>query len=107
VGLVAGLLLVTLAVANRHAARLVLDPFNPDTPVISVELPFYAYLFAMLIVGVVLGSIATWLGQGKWRRLVRTRTHEAMRWKLESERLLRERDAGVPEQRRRLALASR
>src|SRR5262249_14602473 len=103
----AAVLLVTLAVANRHGVRLVLDPFNPETPVISAELPFYAYLFAMLIVGVVLGSTATWIGQGKWRRMVRVRTHEALRWKSEAERLTRERDAGVAEKRKHLALASR
>ena len=30
----AAAILVTLAVANRHAVRLVLDPFRPDTPVL-------------------------------------------------------------------------
>ncbi len=42
----AGLLLVTLAVANRHDVRLALDPFHPEAPVLSLVLPFYAYLFA-------------------------------------------------------------
>lgn len=103
----AAVVLIALAVANRHEVRLVLDPFNRQAPVIFAELPFYVYLFAMLIAGVVLGSLATWLGQGKWRRLVRARTHDALRWKGEAERLMRERDAGVAERKKQLALASR
>lgn len=107
--LVAAVLLVTLAVANRHEVRLVLDPFNRQAPVIFAELPFYFYLLGMLIAGVLLGSAATWIGQGKWRRLVRARTHEALRWKGEAERLMRERDSNVSERKttKTLALASR
>jgi hypothetical protein len=104
VGFVAAVLLVTLAVANRHGVRLALDPFSPENPVISVELPFYGYLFGVLILGILLGGVATWLSQGKWRRLARVRTVDALRWKAEAERLTRERDAGVSE-RQRLAVA--
>lgn len=105
--LAAAVVLVTLAVANRHEVRLVLDPFNRQAPVVFTELPFYIYLFAMLIAGVVLGSTATWLSQGKWRRLVRVRTHESLRWKGEAERLMRERDATIAERKKQLAIASR
>ena len=56
IALPAGLLLVTLAVVNRHEVRLVLDPFQPDTPVLSLALPFYVYLFGTLLLGVVLGG---------------------------------------------------
>lgn len=101
---VAAVLLVTIAVANRHSVRLVLDPFNPQQPVISAELPFYVYLFAMLIVGVIVGGMATWLNQGRWRRLARERTREMQRYKGETERLLRERDAAVAERKQQLAL---
>jgi uncharacterized integral membrane protein len=106
VGFLFAVLLVTLAVANRHAVRLVLDPFNAQNPVIALELPFYAYLLGALIAGVVLGGIATWLSQGKWRRIARTRTQEAVRWRAEAERLIRERDASVAE-RKQLAVAGR
>ena len=92
-GFVAAVFLVTLAVANRHTVRLVLDPFNPLDPVLAAELPFYAFLFAMLIIGVILGGIATWMGQSRWRRLARSRGQDAARWRAEAERLTRERDA--------------
>ncbi len=91
----AAALLITLAVANRHAVRLVLDPFRPESPVLSVVLPFYAFLLGALLVGVLLGGAATWFSQGRWRRTARQRSGEAKRWQAEADRLTRERDADV------------
>lgn len=91
----AAVVLVTLAIANRHAVQLVLDPFRPEAPALSLVLPFYVYLFAALVVGVVLGGVATWVTQRHWRRSARTQTHEARRWHAEADRLARERDADV------------
>lgn len=85
-------LLVTLAVANRHSVQLVLDPFRPGNPVISLMLPFYAYLLGALLVGVAIGGAATWLTQARWRRSARRRTAEAQRWHAEADRLSRERN---------------
>ena len=100
----AALLLVTLALANRHAVRLVLDPFRPADPVISLVLPFYAYLFGALLLGVVIGGAATWLTQARWRRNARQRAAEAHRWQAEAGRLSREREL---EASRQLAPAGR
>lgn len=94
--------LLALAVANRHAATLVLDPFNPSAPLVSVSLPFYVYVFAALIVGVMLGGTATWLNQARWRRQARTQAAEARRWQSEADRLARERDASIAERERGL-----
>jgi uncharacterized integral membrane protein len=91
----AAALLITLAVANRHSVRLVLDPFRPETPVLSVVLPFYGFLFGALLIGVILGGTATWLSQSRWRRTARVRTGEAKRWQSEADRLTRERDAEI------------
>lgn len=98
--------LVTLAVANRHTVRLVLDPFRPEAPVISAELPFYAYLFGALLLGVIAGGSAVWLSQGHWRQTARARTQEARRWHAEADRLTRERDADVG-RAKQLAIAGR
>lgn len=98
-GFIAAVFLVTLAVANRHTVRLVLDPFNPLDPILAAELPFYAYLFAMLILGVVLGGTATWISQSRWRRLARARGQDAARWRAEAERLTRERDMQLTQRR--------
>jgi hypothetical protein len=100
-------LLITLAVANRHAVRLVLDPFRPEQPVLSVVLPFYAYLFAALLAGVVIGGLATWLSQGHWRRTSRRNTSDARRWRLEAERLAREREAELAGRAKELPAPSR
>jgi uncharacterized integral membrane protein len=100
------ILFVTLAVANRHAVRLVLDPFRPADPVLSLVLPFYAYLIGALLVGVVLGGMATWITQSRWRRSARQRAAEAYRWQAEADRLSRERDRNL-ETSRALAPAGR
>jgi hypothetical protein len=94
--------LVTLAIANRHAVTLVLDPFNPTAPLVSLSLPFYAYLFGALILGVGLGGIAAWSNQSRWRRQARIQTSEVRRWQSEADRLARERDAGVVQRGREL-----
>ncbi len=100
-------LLITLAVANRHGVRLVLDPFRPDEPVLSLVLPFYAYLFGMLLAGIMIGGFATWLTQARWRRTARRRAAEAQRWQAEADRLTRERQAQLASTGRQLAPAQR
>jgi hypothetical protein len=99
----AAALLVTLAVANRHSVRLVLDPFRPETPVLSVVMPFYGFLFGALLVGVLLGGTAVWMTQSRWRRTARVRTSEAKRWQSEADRLMRERDAEVSNRAKAIA----
>mgnify|MGYP001815307923 FL=1 len=89
------ILLVALAVINRHEVRMVLDPFKPQAPSLAVELPLYFYLFGALLIGVVIGGLAVWMGQGRWRKTARVRAQEVRRWQLEANRLARERDAGI------------
>ena len=86
----AGVALVALALANRHAVRLVLDPLTPDNPILSVEAPFFLFLFGSAIVGLLMGGVATWLGQGRWRRTARRRSQEATEWRREADRLNRQ-----------------
>lgn len=89
------LLLVTLAVTNKHAVQLKLDPFRPDDPVLALEAPFFYFLLGALILGVLLGGAATWLTQSHWRRSARSRAHDALRWRAEADRLAKERDDSV------------
>jgi len=88
--LAVAVVLIALIVANRHDALLALDPFKPDNPAITVEAPMFVLLFAALLLGVVLGGIGAWMGQGKWRALARQRTKETFRLRRDRERLLRE-----------------
>jgi uncharacterized integral membrane protein len=87
-----GAILVALAVANRNSVALILDPFRPENPALSIELPFYVYLLGALIVGVVIGGFATWMGQKHWRQTARTQGQRAARWEAEADRLNRERE---------------
>lgn len=72
------LALVALAVANRHAVPLMLDPFARDAA-LSVEVPLFVVVFAALILGVVLGGVAVWVRQGRYRRAARDAGREARR----------------------------
>lgn len=94
---VSAIFFVTLAVANRHDVTLVLDPFKPEAPVFSISAPFFLYMFAALFLGMILGGMASWFSQGKWRKTARQRTREAYKWKQEADRLTNERDV-APQQ---------
>ena len=101
-----GVLIVALAVSNRHPVQLVLDPFKPEAPALALNLPFYAYLLASLVVGVILGGMATWMGQSRWRRTARIQGQKAARYQAEADRLSRERD-DVASTGKQLAVAGR
>jgi uncharacterized integral membrane protein len=96
IGFPIGIILVAIAVSNRQPVALILDPFRPETPALSIELPFYIYLMAALVVGVVLGGVATWMGQSRWRQTARTQGRRAARWQAEADRLVREQEAVRP-----------
>jgi hypothetical protein len=98
-----GIVLITLAVTNGHRVRLILDPFRPDDPVLSLMLPFYVYLFGAVLLGVVLGGMATWMTQARWRRMARRRGADAVRWQAEADRLTRERDKQLSSARQLVA----
>jgi Lipopolysaccharide assembly protein A domain len=91
VGLPIVVVAVAIGVANAQWVRLSLDPFRPDDPVLSLELPLYAWLLGALFCGVGVGGLAMWLTQTRWRRSARRGAAEADRWKAEAERLGRER----------------
>jgi len=79
------IVIVVLAVANRHLVTLSFDPFNPTAPALSVGVPLFVLLFAALALGVMVGGLAVWFRQGRWRRLARNE-------RLEVEKLRREVD---------------
>ena len=65
------IVLVALAVANRAPVAFTLDPFNPGNPGLTVSLPLFVFLFGALALGLVIGSVATWVRQGRYRKLAR------------------------------------
>jgi uncharacterized integral membrane protein len=102
-----GAILVAIAVSNRQSVALILDPFRPENPALSIELPLYAYLLGALVVGVILGGVATWMGQSRWRQTARAQGQRAARWQAEADRLTRERDVSAASAGTDLAIASR
>lgn len=88
---VVGIPLIALTLSNRNPVELSLAhlktltfemfPFIPDT----LSLPFWYYLFAALIAGILVGGFATWVSQGRWRKAARQRTREAHEWRAKSD----------------------
>lgn len=70
-------ILIALAVANRELVAFTIDPFNPGNPALTLTLPLFVFLFLALVVGIMIGSLATWLRQGRYRKLARQRGVEA------------------------------
>ena len=58
--------------ANRQKVLISFDPFNTgDFPLPKVELPLFVVLIGTLMFGVLLGGVATWMRQGRYRRAAR------------------------------------
>lgn len=87
---------VLLSIANRHPVTFSLDPFNAAAPAWSVALPLFVLLFAALALGLVIGGIATWFGQRKWRRAARSERNNAAQLKREAESLRQRIAAAAP-----------
>jgi len=62
------IVIVAFAVANRQTVAVSFDPFSAAAPAYAANLPLFALIFIVLILGVIVGGIAAWFGQGKWRR---------------------------------------
>lgn len=74
------IVLILLSVANRQTVTLALNPFRPDDGLLSLQAPFYLFLFLALLVGVVVGSAATWFAQGRYRRRAERLEKENRKW---------------------------
>lgn len=71
------IVLILLSVANRQTTQFNLDPLDPANPAVSVELPLFVFLFMAVILGMLLGGFLMWLSQGKHRKALREKSHEA------------------------------
>jgi uncharacterized integral membrane protein len=63
--------IIAFAVANRETVTVSFDPFSSASPAYAATLPLFAVILLVLIIGVVIGGIAAWLRQSKWRRTAR------------------------------------
>ncbi len=75
--------LILISVANRQPVRFSLDPLDTVNPALSLELPLFVFLFAVFLVGMLMGGFLIWLSQGRHRRALREKSHEAEELKRE------------------------
>jgi uncharacterized integral membrane protein len=77
--------LIVFALANRQPVILNFNPLAPSEGVVTAGagVPLFLVIFGVLLVGVLLGGIATWFAQGPHRR-------DERHYKRETERLHRE-----------------
>jgi uncharacterized integral membrane protein len=66
-----GIVIIAFAVANRQSVTVSFDPFSAEHPAASLTLPLFALIIVLLIAGVVIGGLASWLRHGRWRRTAR------------------------------------
>jgi uncharacterized integral membrane protein len=78
--------IIGLAVINRAPVSLTYWP-QSFGQVQSIQLPLFVAMISALIMGVILGGMATWLAQGQHRRAERQYRREAERLRAEAERL--------------------
>jgi uncharacterized integral membrane protein len=64
-------IIIAFAVANRQSVTVSFDPFSSADPAYAATLPLFAVVMLVLIFGVVVGGVAAWIRQGKWRRAAR------------------------------------
>ncbi len=70
--------LIVFALANRHFVAVNFNPFAAaDVAAPGYGVPLFVVLYAVLLIGVLLGGIATWFAQGGHRRRERHWRREA------------------------------
>src|SRR5260370_29459936 len=60
--------LILFAVANRQWTGVSLDPFSSEPPALAIHLPLFLVILLALMLGVIVGGGAAWLGHRRWRR---------------------------------------
>ncbi len=93
-------IIIAFAMANRQSVTVSFDPFGGAEPAASVTLPLFALILLLLIIGVLIGGLASWLRQGKWRETARRfeRDLQQLRVKLAVLESAAEKPTIVPEQ---------
>lgn len=81
------ILLLIFAFANRDIVTVKFDPFaSGDIAAFAITAPLFLVLLLAIMLGVLAGSGATWLAQGKYRRAARQNRAEVDRLREEARR---------------------
>src|SRR5512146_3004509 len=65
------IVILAFALANRQMVTVSFDPFSSTSPAYAASLPLFALVFVLVILGVIIGGVASWLRQSTWRRTAR------------------------------------
>src|SRR4029079_3285343 len=81
------IIIVMFAVANREIIAVSFDPFDTAHPAFALKMPLFVLIFALVGTGVLVGGIAAWLKQHRWRMRARRAEAEArdLRARLDTE----------------------
>jgi uncharacterized membrane protein (DUF106 family) len=90
------IVLIAFAVANRQTVVVSLDPFDQVNPALSVSLPLFGLVLIVIIAAVIVGGIAAWLRQAKWRRAARVAQEQVQALQAQIDALQRESSAPEP-----------
>jgi uncharacterized integral membrane protein len=101
---------VSFAVANRNNITVNLDPVGITNPPLTASLKLWVLALGMAILGVIIGGIAVWLRQGRWRRNTRSLDREVRALRAENQDLRQRLETAemnaAPPPGRKLALRS-
>jgi len=70
-------LIIMFAVANRAMVTVSVDPFDHAQPALTLQLPMFALVFILVGLGVLVGGIAAWMRQQRWRSRAKRAEAEA------------------------------
>ena len=60
------IIVIALAIANRHSVTFSLDPFDAAQPALAFDVPLAALILAAIALGILIGGVAAWW-QGRRR----------------------------------------
>ena len=83
IALPVAIIIIALSLANRRPVQLDVPNLSGE-PLLSAQLPLFVVLFVTLFAGLVIGSLATWVRQGRHRRKAATNKVEATRAEFEA-----------------------
>jgi len=65
------LVLIIFIIANREMMEVRFNPFDYEDSSWTIRAPAFIFLFACLGIGVVVGSLVTWISQHPYRKKAR------------------------------------
>lgn len=72
------ILVIALAIANRHGVTFSLDPFDAEKPALAFDAPLAAIILVSIALGILIGGLTAWW-QGRRRTSRKLETERRQR----------------------------